>query len=491
MLIARRLRELGVFCEIVEPAAVVLDGCHGLILSGGPASVLETEEPRLSASWLSAGIPILGICYGMQLLAQSLGGEVVVSTGGRGYGPGAAEILESDGLFAGFADRFDCWMSHGDAVVAVPDGFAVLAKGSSTAVMAMADVSRGLYGFQFHPEVTHTEQGSELLRRFAVDICKVSAEWTMPAFVETACVAVADQVGSSPVLLALSGGVDSAVVASLLEVAIPGQLTCVFVDNGLLRLHEVDQVSTAFASLGERLVVVDAREQFFVALAGVTDPEEKRRVIGHTFIEVFQREAARLGDIRWLAQGTIYPDVIESAGSATAASIKSHHNVGGLPADLGLGLVEPLRLLFKDEVRALGAELGLGPEIIGRHPFPGPGMAVRVLGEVTADRVLINQQADAIFLEHLRQAGWYNQVAQAFTVLLPVQSVGVQGDSRTYENVIALRAVTTDDFMTADWARLPAELISACSTEIINEVAGVNRVVYDVSSKPPATVEWE
>lgn len=498
MLIARRLRELGVYSEVIGHAgatSAAMQGCCGAILSGGPASALDADAPQISEAVLAAKVPLLGICYGMQALAHKLGGTVRPCAGSRGYGSAVAQVKEQGGLLAelDLSNQLKCWMSHGDEVETVPDGFTVLADGPSTPVMAMADTQRHIYGLQFHPEVTHTSQGGEILRRFALDVCSCEGSWAMPEFSKRICAAIKEQVGDEQVLLGLSGGVDSAVAASLLELAVPGQLTCVFVDNGLLRTNEVAQVQETFQGLGQRLVTVDASAEFFAALAGVTDPETKRKVIGHIFIDVFKREAAKLGEVNWLGQGTIYPDVIESAGAASgaAASIKSHHNVGGLPKDLGLGLVEPLRMLFKDEVRKLGAELGMPIELLGRHPFPGPGMAVRVLGEVTPERVAINQAADAIFLECLHAAGWYDKVAQAFSVLLPVQSVGVQGDSRTYENVIVLRAVTTDDFMTADWARLPDDLLADCSRAIINEVNGVNRVVYDISSKPPATVEWE
>ena len=438
---------------------------------------------------------MLGICYGMQILAKSLGGDVKPCEHTRGYGLATITIKDKTGLLGKLGKRnlLDCWMSHGDEVVKVPKGFSILATGEKTPVMAMGSKSKKIYGLQFHPEVTHTNQGTEILQRFASDVCGCKQNWTMPKFIEMACETISKQVGKQKILLGLSGGVDSAVAAALIEKAVPNQLTCVFVDNGLLRLGEVKEVQQAFAHLGNRLITVDASKKFFSALAGIADPEKKRKAIGRTFIKVFQHEAKKLGSIKWLGQGTIYPDVVESAGTTTgvAASIKSHHNVGGLPTKLGLNLLEPLRLLFKDEVRKVGIELGLPKKLINRHPFPGPGLAVRVLGEVTEQRVKVNQLADAIFISQLKKSGWYEKVAQAFTVLLPIHTVGVQGDNRTFENVIALRAVVTDDFMTADWAKLPASFLARCSRQIINEVNGVNRVVYDVSSKPPATVEWE
>ena len=495
MLIARRLRELGVYSEVVAAGAPLgeLDRIGGVVLSGGPGSVTEKDAPALDPAILEAGAPVLGICYGMQALAAACGGQVAPCNGERGYGRSQAKVSVSCGLLADLApgESLDVWMSHGDRVEEAPAGFAVLATGPSAPVMAIGDDDRKLYGLQFHPEVTHTDRGEDILRHFVAAICALPADWGMPAYAEQAMARIRAEVGAAKVLLGLSGGVDSAVVAALIDKAVPGQLSCVLVDTGLMRAGEIAQVRQSFAHLGARLHVEDASARFFAELAGVTDPEAKRKIIGRLFIEVFEAKAKELGDMAFLGQGTIYPDVIESAGAAGAANIKSHHNVGGLPAKLGLKLIEPLRMLFKDEVRKLGEELGLSREMIWRHPFPGPGLAVRILGAIEPDKAALLRDADAIFIEELRAAGWYDKVAQAFAVLLPVDSVGVQGDGRTYENVVALRAVTTADFMTAQWAELPYELLAKCSSRITNEVSGVNRVVYDVSSKPPATVEWE
>ncbi|MBF2735728.1 MAG: glutamine-hydrolyzing GMP synthase [Betaproteobacteria bacterium AqS2] len=501
LLIARRLRELGVYSEVVGCAGDVagaLAGRAGVILSGGPASALAPGAPGLPPAVLASGLPVLGICYGMQLLARELGGELEACDSAGGYGRAEIEVAAAgggllDGLAAAGA-KLAVWTSHGDRVARLPDGFAATAAGPSAPVMAMADPKRRLHGLQFHPEVAHTEQGMRMLERFAAEVCGADRGWTPARVAEQAAAAVRAQVGEQErVLLGLSGGVDSAVAAALLERALPGRLVCVLVDNGLLRENEAAEVKEAFADLGERLVVVDAAAEFMAALAGLDEPEAKRRAIGRTFIEVFEAEAARLGGIRFLAQGTIYPDVVESAGdgAGAAAKIKSHHNVGGLPARLGMELVEPLRLLFKDEVRRLGAELGLPAALLERHPFPGPGLAVRVPGEVTAARLETARRADSIFIAELRAAGWHQKVAQAFAVALPVDTVGVQGDGRTYAAAVALRAVVTDDFMTAAAAELPQELLARTATRICNEVPGVNRVLYDVTSKPPATVEWE
>lgn len=500
-LIARRVREQHVYAEILpwdaEAERVQALRPKGYILSGGPNSVYDEGAPGLPDYLTQVDVPVLGICYGMQLLTRRLGGQVVPGTE-REYGPAVVQVTENtNGLLGGLADQLVVWMSHGDRVVTLPEGFEVLARSQNDIVAAMGNTDRQIYGTQFHPEVHHTPRGDEILRRFLYDICGCEASWTPGAFIEHAVGQIRRQVGESSIVLGLSGGVDSSVVAALVHRAVGDQLTCIFVDTGLLRQDEAKQVAATFhASLGMRLVIVDASERFLGALAGVTDPEAKRQIIGEQFIRVFEAEARRLGNVAFLAQGTIYPDVIESAGSAGARGagahrIKSHHNVGGLPEDMDLELVEPLRDLFKDEVRQVGLELGLPETLVWRHPFPGPGLAVRILGAVTPERVATLQAADAIFLEELWEAGLYRETSQAFAVLLPVRSVGVMGDGRTYANVVALRAVTTEDFMTADWARLPYELLGRVASRIVNEVAGVNRVVYDVSSKPPATIEWE
>ena len=500
-LIARRVRELGVYCEALPPAraaekiAAAVPG--GIILSGGPDSVAAADAPLVPDAVFSCGAPVLAICYGMQATAARFGG-VVRPSSRRSYGRAVIhrETDSCDLLDAAFADanELPVWMSHGDHVDEPPPGFAVVARAKNGVVAAIADSRRKIFGLQFHPEVSHTRNGGEILRRFLRSICGLAATWTTPNFIARAVAEIRARVGDEKVLLALSGGVDSAVAASLLRRAIGDNLTCVLIDNGLMRAGEVAQARAVFAeSFGARLVVEDCAARFFEALRGVVDPEEKRRVIGREFARAFERRAARLEGMKWLAQGTIYPDVIESAKSESGAAtvIKTHHNVGGLPEKLSLKIIEPLRDLFKDEVRRLGVALGLPPALIERHPFPGPGLAVRVLGEVSPPRAEIARAADAIFTEELRAAGQSRATAQAFAVLLPVKTVGVMGDFRTYENVVALRAVTTDDFMTADWTRLPYDLLARASSRIINEVAGVNRVVYDISSKPPATVEWE
>lgn len=496
-LIARRVREAHVYCELlpwdVDRVTVDRLAPRGIILSGGPASVYEPGAPELPGWVLTSGLPVLGICYGLQLLAVALGGRVERAPR-REYGLASVTIDEPDELLAGMGSPMVCWMSHGDLVAELPDGFRVLAHSDNSPVAAVGDSQRRLYGLQFHPEVVHTERGAAILGNFLTRICGCSGTWTPASFVEESIAAIRTQVGDGRVLCGLSGGVDSSVVAALVGRAVGDRLTCVFVDNGLLRQGEAEQVTATFRRyLGPNLIHVDASQRFLSALSGVTEPEEKRRVIGETFIRVFEEAtAASGGNYRFLAQGTLYPDVIESAGAGrSAARIKTHHNVGGLPADLRFSLVEPLRYLFKDEARAVGRELGLPEEIVGRHPFPGPGLAVRVIGEVTKERLATLRAADAIFITELRRAGLYDAVWQALVVLTPLQSVGVMGDGRTYANVAALRAVTSQDGMTADWARLPLEFLGRVSNRIVNEVPGINRVVYDLTSKPPATIEWE
>lgn len=502
-LIARRVRECGVYSEIhpwdMNEEALRAFGPTGIILSGGPESVNLDDPPRVSQAVFDLAVPVLGICYGMQAMAAQLGGRVEASSH-REFGYAEIEPLESRFL-GGLNDGEDAaapvlkvWMSHGDRVEDVPPGFTVTGRSANSPLAAMEDASRHYYGVQFHPEVTHTLQGQVLLNRFVRDICGCAGDWTPGNIVADAIATVREQVGENKVLLGLSGGVDSSVVAALLHEAIGDQLTCVFVDHGLLRHHEGDQVMETFAEhLGVNVIRVNAADRFFSALEGVSDPEEKRKIIGAQFIEVFDEEASKLQDIDWLAQGTIYPDVIESAGSKTGKAhvIKSHHNVGGLPEDMRMKLVEPLRELFKDEVRKIGMELGLPREMVYRHPFPGPGLGVRILGEVRREYAEKLQLADDIFISELRRADLYDQVSQAFAVFLPVKSVGVMGDGRRYEYVIALRAVETIDFMTAKWSHLPYEFLENVSTRIINEVDGISRVTYDISGKPPATIEWE
>ncbi len=504
-LIARRVREQQVYCEL-HPYDVSEDfvrgfGARGIILSGGPNSVYEVEDFRAPPVVFELGVPVLGICYGMQTMAEQLGGRVE-SSRRREFGYAEMRARGHSALFSGIEDRrnehghglLDVWMSHGDKVTELPPGFSIIGSNDSTPIAAMADEKRRFYAVQFHPEVTHTIKGAEIIGRFVRDICGCGHDWNMPDYVVEAVSRIRAQVGQDEVILGLSGGVDSSVAAALIHRAIGDQLTCVFVDNGLLRLNEAEQVQRTFASnLGVRVVHVDATTRFMSPLRGVSDPEQKRRIIGRVFVEVFQDEAARLPNARWLAQGTIYPDVIESAGAKTkkAHTIKSHHNVGGLPESLNLTLLEPLRELFKDEVRELGIALGLPHEMVYRHPFPGPGLGVRILGEVKPEYADLLRRADAIFIDELRAAGWYEKTSQAFAVFLPVRSVGVMGDGRTYEYVVALRAVETLDFMTAHWAELPHALLGKVANRIINEVRGINRVVYDISSKPPATIEWE
>jgi len=504
-LIARRVRELHVYCEL-HPYDVTEQFIRdfkpsGVILSGGPASVWEESTPRAPSLVFELGVPVLGICYGMQTMADQLGGKVE-SGKVREFGYAEVRARGHTALLKDIQDRvtadghgmLDVWMSHGDKVIDLPPGFKLMASNPTCPIAGMADEERRFYAVQFHPEVTHTLQGRALIERFVLGICRLSGDWSMPSYVDEAVARIRRDVGDQEVILGLSGGVDSSVAAALIHRAIGKQLTCVFVDNGLLRLNEAQQVMETFGrNLGVKVIHVDAREQFMGHLAGVTDPEQKRKIIGREFVEVFQAESAKLPNAKWLAQGTIYPDVIESAGAKTkkAHTIKSHHNVGGLPDTLHLKLLEPLRELFKDEVRELGLALGLPRDMVFRHPFPGPGLGVRILGEVKAQYADLLREADAIFIEELRTSGWYDKTAQAFAVFLPVKSVGVMGDGRTYEYVVALRAVQTTDFMTAHWAELPYNLLGKVSNRIINEVRGINRVVYDISGKPPATIEWE
>jgi GMP synthase (glutamine-hydrolysing) len=504
-LIARRVRELGVYCEIhpwdLSDAQVRAFEPRGVILSGGPESVTDQNPPRAPPAVFELGVPVLGICYGMQTMAQQLGGRVTPSSE-REFGYAEVTVTGASRLLDELADRhnaaghavLDVWMSHGDRVAALPPGFVASATTGTIPYAAMSDERRRFYGVQFHPEVTHTPQGAKLLERFVREIAGSDALWSVGNIIEDAIARVRAQVGPGKVLLGLSGGVDSSVVAALLHRAIGDQLVCVFVDHGLLRLGEGDQVMSTFAQhLGVRVQRVHAEARFLKALAGITDPEAKRKIIGRTFVEVFDEEAHKLTGVQFLAQGTIYPDVIESAGARTGKAhvIKSHHNVGGLPETMNLKLIEPLRELFKDEVRRLGVELGLPREMVYRHPFPGPGLGVRILGEVRKEYADLLRRADAIYIDELRKHDLYERTSQAFAVFLPVRSVGVMGDGRRYDYVIALRAVETIDFMTAHWARLPYEFLDLVSRRIVNEVPGISRVVYDISGKPPATIEWE
>lgn len=501
-LIARRVREIGVYCELwacdVDEQEIKSFNPQGVILSGGPDSVTGSDTMRAPAAVFELGVPVLGICYGMQTMAAQFGGTVS-SSDKREFGYAEVKLKGDSPLLQGLDDhqgdrKLDVWMSHGDKVTELPEGFECIAETGSAPIAAMANKQKHLYGVQFHPEVTHTKQGAEMLKRFVREICGCEALWTPGNIIDDMVAKVREQVGNDEVLLGLSGGVDSSVVAALLHKAIGDKLTCVFVDNGLLRLKEGDQVMDMFAQhMGIRVIRVDAEDLFLGRLSDESDPEKKRKIIGNTFIEVFDAESSKLNEIKWLAQGTIYPDVIESAGSKTGKAhvIKSHHNVGGLPEDMKMQLVEPLRELFKDEVRKIGLELGLPYDMVYRHPFPGPGLGVRILGEVKKEYADILREADHIFIEELHKADWYHKVSQAFAVFLPVKSVGVTGDGRRYEYVVALRAVETIDFMTARWAHLPYELLEKVSSRIINEISGISRVTYDVSSKPPATIEWE
>ncbi|HET6459955.1 MAG TPA: glutamine-hydrolyzing GMP synthase [Syntrophales bacterium] len=496
-LIARRVREHHVYCQIEPPyidvARIKSLRPEGIILSGGPASIYEKGSPRVDKEIFGLGIPVLGICYGMQFMVDALGGRVI-RTEKREYGFAQLKIKLASGIFAGISEETRCWMSHGDTIGVLPKGFKTTASTLNTKIAAAENTSMRLYGLQFHPEVVHTPEGKKMMENFLFGICNCIKSWTMKSFARDAVAKIRSQVGSSKVILGLSGGVDSSVVAILLHRAIGRQLQCVFVDNGVLREGEAQKVRDVFRKHFQiNLRFTRAKKLFLSRLKGVEDPEKKRKIIGRTFIEVFEREARRIKNVKFLAQGTLYPDVIESrsAFGGPSAVIKSHHNVGGLPKKMRLSLVEPLKHLFKDEVRLLGKELGLSDEQVWRQPFPGPGLAVRIIGEVTEKRLSILRKADVILMDEIRAANLYRKLWQSFTVLLPIKSVGIMGDQRTYENILSIRAVTSEDAMTADWARLPHDLLGRISNRIINEVRGVNRVVYDISSKPPSTIEWE
>ncbi|MGF1763870.1 glutamine-hydrolyzing GMP synthase [Aliivibrio kagoshimensis] len=504
-LIARRIREIGVYCELwswdVEESDIRDFNPNGIILSGGPESVTEANSPRAPQYVFDSGVPVFGVCYGMQTMAEQLGGKVSGSTE-REFGYAQVEVVTESALFKNIQDALtddgapllDVWMSHGDKVTEIPDNFVKIAQTETCPYAAMANEEKKYYGVQFHPEVTHSKQGMRMLEHFVLDICQCEKLWTSESIIEDAIARMKEQVGDDEVILGLSGGVDSSVVAMLLHRAIGDKLTCVFVDNGLLRLNEADQVMEMFGNkFGLNIVHVNAENRFLDAMKGEADPEAKRKIIGHVFVDIFDEESKKLDNAKWLAQGTIYPDVIESAASKTGKAhvIKSHHNVGGLPDDMEMGLVEPLRELFKDEVRKIGLELGLPYNMLYRHPFPGPGLGVRVLGEVKKEYCDLLRRADAIFIEELHNADLYHKVSQAFTVFLPVRSVGVMGDGRKYDWVVSLRAVETIDFMTAHWAHLPYDFLGKVSNRIINEIDGISRVVYDISGKPPATIEWE
>jgi GMP synthase (glutamine-hydrolysing) len=494
-LIARRIREMKVFCEIIpfshKVEAYKDKNPKGIILSGGPASVFDENAPLCEKEVFQLGVPVLGICYGLQLIGKMFGGELKRSIR-REYGKAVIKIDDRKDLFSGVKDQTTVWMSHGDHLSRLPPGFEVLAHTENIPFAAVRDKERKIFGLQFHPEVAHTQEGGKILHNSLFSICRCEGTWTAESFIESSVSRIRDEVKSGKVVLGLSGGVDSSVCAMLVNEAIGKQLNCIFVDNGCLRKNEASEVISAFKHFDLNLTSVDASQRFLDELEGVTDPEEKRKIIGKVFIDVFEEEAAKIKDVEFLAQGTLYPDVIESISfKGPSATIKSHHNVGGLPEEMNLKLIEPLRELFKDEVRQIGKRLHLPDTIIGRHPFPGPGLAVRILGQVTKQRLFLLREADEIFIQELKKSGLYDKIWQAFCVLLPVQTVGVMGDERTYENVLALRAVTSLDGMTADWAKLPHETLEKISSRIINEVKGINRVVYDVSSKPPATIEWE
>ncbi|MDX9962507.1 glutamine-hydrolyzing GMP synthase [Desulfobacter postgatei] len=496
-LIARRVRENNVYCQ-VEPANIHLDKLKelaptGIILSGGPSSIYEENSPTIDAGIFDLGVPILGICYGMHYMVHTLGGTIKQASK-KEYGFAELRINPGNPLFKEMDDSFQCWMSHGDSAKALPQGFEITAQTDNTPIAAIADYARKLFGLQFHPEVEHSINGAAMIRHFLFDVCGCQQNWTMKSFSEGAIAQIKDAVGDKKVIMGLSGGVDSSVAATLIHKAVGKNLHCIFVDNGLLRLNEKEQLEVSLrANLNMNIKFVDAQEKFLTALAGVTDPEKKRKIIGKLFIDVFEAEAKKVDGAQFLGQGTLYPDIIESksAFGGPTSVIKSHHNVGGLPEQMNLKLIEPLQLLFKDEVRKLGLELGINEDLVWRQPFPGPGLAIRILGEITKDRLDILRRADDILIQEIKQAGLYRKLWQSFTVLLPVKSVGVMGDKRTFANCVAIRAVTSNDAMTADWAKLPHDLLGKISNRIINEVDKVNRVVFDITSKPPGTIEWE